>query len=68
MANEEVSVFDKIIIENTLEGVGSDRLEGYLSHALCLEGAMEFDFNGRHFIFSKGWLLTVLSPPVPRLP
>ncbi len=59
MANEELSVFDKIIIENTLEGVGSDRLDGYLTHALCLDGVMEFDFNGRHFTFSRGDLLIV---------
>lgn len=59
MANDEVSVFDKIIIENTLEGVGSDRLEGYLTHALCLEGTMEFDFNGKRFRFVKGDLMIV---------
>ncbi|MCM1140420.1 MAG: helix-turn-helix domain-containing protein [Muribaculum sp.] len=51
--------FSKIVFEDTLQGVGEERLEGFLTHALCLDGCMDFDFNGNHFTFSKGDLLIV---------
>ena len=44
MADE--SIFDKIVLADTLEGVGTGRLENYLAHALCIGGEMDFDFNG----------------------
>lgn len=59
MADTDDRYFDKIKIEDTLQGVGEDRLDGYLTHALCLDGAMDFDFNGNRFKFSKGDLLIV---------
>ena len=56
---EEEKDFDKIIISDTLESVGTDKLENYLAHALCVGGAMEFDFNGNHFTMQKGDLIIV---------
>lgn len=56
---EEEKDFDKIIISDTLEGVGTDRFENYLAHALCVGGAVEFDFNGNHFTMQKGDLIIV---------
>jgi len=50
---------NKIVFEDTMQGVCEDRLEGYLTHALCLDGHMEFDFNDSHYTFSKGDLLIV---------
>ena len=52
-------LFDKIIVSDTLEGVGTGRLENYLAHALCVGGTMEFDFNGSHFTMQKGDLVIV---------
>ncbi len=56
---DEEKNFDKIILSDTLEGVGTGNLENYLAHALCVEGAMEFDFNGNHFSMQKGDLIIV---------
>lgn len=56
---EEEKSFDKIVISDTLEGVGTDRFENYLAHALCVGGSMEFDFNGNHFTMQKGDLIIV---------
>lgn len=56
---EEEKSFDKIIISDTLEGVGTGRLENYLAHALCVGGSMEFDFNGNHFTMQNGDLIIV---------
>ncbi len=36
-----------VIIENTLDGVGTSRYENYLIHALCLGGSCPFTFNGK---------------------
>lgn len=55
----DVVTFDKIIISDTLKGVGAGRLEDYLAHALCVDGTMEFDFNGNHFTMRKGDLIIV---------
>ncbi|MCM1311828.1 MAG: helix-turn-helix domain-containing protein [Bacteroides sp.] len=52
-------VFDKIIITDTLEGLGTGRLENCLAHALCVGGGMDFDFNGNHFTIQKGDLIIV---------
>lgn len=51
--------FDKVIIADTLEGVGTARFERYLAHALCLNGHMSFNFNGNDFTLSKGDLMIV---------
>ena len=45
MADEKL--FDKIIITDSLSEIASEKMEGYLAHALCLDGSMEFDFNGK---------------------
>lgn len=51
--------FDKIIITNSLSEIASDKMEGYLAHALCLEGSLEFDFNGQYFHLRKQGLLII---------
>lgn len=56
---EETGLFDKIVISDTLREVASEKMEGYLAHALCLKGSMEFDFNGNHFTFSRHNLMIV---------
>lgn len=53
------NTFDKIIITDSLSEIASDKMAGYLAHALCLDGSMEFDFNGRHFTFGSHDLLIV---------
>lgn len=50
---------DKVIIADTLQGVGEGDLQHYLAHALCLDGAAEFSFNGNRFVMGKGDLLIV---------
>lgn len=57
MRDEKTNQFGKIIITDTLKGVGSDRFDGYLTHALCYEGEMSFLFNNQQFKLSKGDLL-----------
>lgn len=51
--------FERVIISDSLEGFGEERLRQYVAHALCLGGRMEFDFNGRHFEFGHGDLMIV---------
>lgn len=48
---------DKVIIADSLDGVGRSSLERYLTHALCLEGEATFRFNGNEFAFRQGDLL-----------
>lgn len=55
----DIKAFNKIIISDTLEGVGTHELENYLAHALCVDGNMEFDFNGNHFNMHRGDLIIV---------
>lgn len=57
MADEKL--FDKIIITDSLSEIASEKMEGYLAHALCLDGSMEFDFNGKHFSFRRHDLMIV---------
>ena len=57
MADEKL--FDKIIITDSLHEIASEKMEGYLAHALCLDGSMEFDFNGKHFSFGRHDLMIV---------
>ncbi len=59
-----------VIIENSLDGIGSGRYEDYLAHALCLGGSCSFIFNGQRFelhendlmIVRKGKLLDDVRP------
>lgn len=48
-----------IIITSTLEGLGTDRYENYLAHALCTDGHCRFVFNGKELVLRKGDLLIV---------
>ena len=57
MADEKF--FDKIIITDSLSEIASEKMEGYLAHALCLDGSMAFDFNGKHFTFGRHDLMIV---------
>ena len=52
-------LFKDVIIENSIEGIGSPRLEDYLAHALCLGGSCSFTFNGRRFELREGDLMIV---------
>ena len=56
---EENKDFNKIIITDTLSEIASPKMDGYLAHALCLDGKGEFDFNGRHFTLGKKDLMIV---------
>ena len=56
---EENKDFNKIIITDTLSEIASPKMDGYLAHALCLEGDGEFDFNGKHFTITRQDLLIV---------
>lgn len=59
-----------VILEDTLDGVGSSRYDNYLAHALCLGGSCAFKFNDRQFelhesdlmIVRKGKLLDDIRP------
>lgn len=59
-----------VIIEDTLDGIGTSRYENYLAHALCLAGSCSFKFNEKQFelhesdlmIVRKGKLLDNLKP------
>lgn len=55
-------IVDKIIIRDNLDELGGDGMSGYLLHALCLDGYMEFDFHDNRFILEKGDLLIVRKP------
>ncbi len=55
----EEKPFDKIIITDTLSEIASEKTGGYLAHALCIGGSMEFDFNGKHFTFGTHDLMIV---------
>ena len=48
-----------IIIADTLVGIGTDILENYLAHALCLDGTCCFLFNGKEFELHAGDLMIV---------
>lgn len=49
----------EVIIENSLDGIGSGRYEDYLAHALCTGGSCTFSFNDKEFTFSSGDLMIV---------
>ena len=48
-----------VIIEDSLDGVGSGRYEDYLAHALCLGGSCSFIFNEQRFELHEGDLMIV---------
>lgn len=48
-----------VIIERTLEGLGTEPFSGYLAHALCLGGHCSFTFNGNEFELNEGDLMIV---------
>lgn len=48
-----------VIIADSLDGLGTERYEDYLAHALCLGGSCRFIFNGREFNFSRGDVIIV---------
>ena len=48
-----------IIITDTLSGIGTKAYEGYLGHALCLDGSCRIMFNGKDFEMKRGDLMIV---------
>ena len=48
-----------IIISDTLRGVGTEALAGYLCHAYCHEGSCEFTYNNNVYMLSAGECLIV---------
>ena len=48
-----------IIISDTLRGVGTEELAGYLCHAYCHEGSCEFTYNNNVYMLSAGECLIV---------
>lgn len=50
---------DKVIVTDTLTGIGTGHLEKFLAHALCMDGEAFFDFNGNRFQLKKGDLMIV---------
>lgn len=59
-----------VLIEESLQGIGTERYENYLAHALCIGGSCSFRFNGRPFelresdlmIVRKGKLMDDIQP------
>lgn len=51
--------FRDVIIEESLDGIGSGCYDEYLAHALCLGGCCSFMFNGQRFDFNEGDLMIV---------
>lgn len=51
--------FKDVIIEESLDGLGTSRYQDYLAHALCLSGCCSFKFNGKSFILKEGDLMIV---------
>ena len=50
---------DKVVVTDTLAGIGTGHLENFLAHALCMDGEASFDFNGSRFQLKKGDLMIV---------
>lgn len=48
-----------VIIEQTLEGLGTEAYADYLAHAICLAGHCSFTFNGNDFELNEGDLMIV---------
>lgn len=49
----------EVIIEESLNGIGTDRFEDYLAHALCLGGKCSFTFNEQKYELQEGDLMIV---------
>lgn len=50
---------ENIIINHTLDMVGMEKYEDYLSHALCVGGKCRFLFNGKEFDMQRGDVMIV---------
>lgn len=50
---------ERIIIEKTLDGLGTVAYADYLAHAYCTAGSCRFVFNGKPFILQAGNLMIV---------
>ncbi len=50
---------DDVIIEQTLDGIGTEAYSDYLAHAICLAGHCSFTFNGNDFELKEGDLMIV---------
>lgn len=48
-----------VIIEKTLDGLGSEAFGDYLAHAICVAGHCFFKFNGNDFELKEGDLMIV---------
>lgn len=48
-----------VIIEKTLDGLGTEVYRDYLAHAICLGGYCSFTFNGNDFELKEGDLMIV---------
>lgn len=55
----DLPLSDKVIITDSIEGMGTERYERYLIHALCLGGSLTFDFNGNRFTLGPHDLMIV---------
>lgn len=48
-----------VIIEQTLDGLGTEAYSDYIAHAICLAGHCSFSFNGNEFELREGDLMIV---------
>lgn len=48
-----------VIIEQTLDGLGTELFENYLAHAICLSGNCFFKFNGNDYELKEGDLMII---------
>lgn len=48
-----------VIIEQTLDGLGTEAYSNYLAHAICVAGHCSFTFNGNDFELKEGNLMIV---------
>lgn len=48
-----------VIMEQTLDGLGTEAYSDYLAHAICLAGHCSFTFNGNDFELKEGDLMIV---------
>lgn len=50
---------EDVIVEQTLDGLGTETYSAYLAHALCVGGHCSFRFNGNDFDLKEGDLMIV---------
>lgn len=48
-----------VIIEHTLDGLGTEAYSDYLAHAICQSGHCSFTFNGNCFVLKEGDMMIV---------